>query len=199
MRINPTTPFCTSNTVDRGCRTIEMSQQERLSNDEVFCIYSIPQRDSPINTDSTAQFLTRLTTLLADAHSTAHGSIYLTQKPVVDLGTADAAISKETDAATDGQILIRATNGLSKEHRGAVAKSNTKSRAAQAGKSKGRPKVKLATVVNAVELDAFYARYAEVCKKGMEGLRKRDKKKAKVKAKAKKKGKGGAGAAKTAS
>jgi signal recognition particle subunit SRP14 len=28
-------------------------------------------------------------------------------------------------------------------------------------------------------LAAFYARYAEVCKKGMEGLRKRDKKKAK--------------------
>jgi signal recognition particle subunit SRP14 len=56
--------------------------------------------------------------------------------------------------------------------------------------------VKLVTVVDAAELDAFFARYAEVCKKGMEGLRKRDKKKAKVKAKAKKKGKGGAGVGK---
>lgn len=69
----------------------------------------------------------------------------------------------------------------------------------QGGKSKSSPKVKLATVVDVADLDTFYARYAEVCKKGMEGLRKRDKKKAKVKAKAKKKGKGGAAAPKTAS
>jgi len=48
-------------------------------------------------------------------------------------------------------------------------------------------------VVEISELEGFYARYAEVCKKGMEGLRKRDKKKAK--AKAKKKGKGGGGGA----
>lgn len=40
------------------------------------------------------------------------------------------------------------------------------------------------------ELEAFYNRYADVCKKGMEGLRKRDKKKTKGK---KKKGKGGGG------
>jgi signal recognition particle subunit SRP14 len=46
--------------------------------------------------------------------------------------------------------------------------------------------------VEAEELEGFYAKYAEVCKKGMEGLRKRDKKKAKEKEKArKKKGKGG--------
>lgn len=78
-------------------------------------------------------------------------------------------------------------------------KSNIKSKPAQGGKSKGSPKVKLATVVDVADLDAFYARYAEVCKKGMEGLRKRDKKKAKAKTKAKKKGKGGAGATKTVS
>ncbi|KEF52564.1 uncharacterized protein A1O9_11407 [Exophiala aquamarina CBS 119918] len=155
-----------------------MSQQQRVSNDEFF---------------------TRLTTLLADTHSTAHGSIYLTQKPAADPRIVDAATSNEIDAAIDGQILIRATNGLSKEHRGRVSKSSLKSKAAQGGNSKGRPKVKLATTVNVADLDAFYARYAEVCKKGMEGLRKRDKKKAKVKAKAKKKGKGAAGAAKTAS
>ena len=42
-----------------------------------------------------------------------------------------------------------------------------------------------------MELDdvaAFYQRYSEVCKKGMEGLRKRDKKKAKAKKKGKEKG-----------
>jgi signal recognition particle subunit SRP14 len=47
----------------------------------------------------------------------------------------------------------------------------------------------MSTIVEAADLAGFYARYAEVCKKGMEGLRKRDKKKAK-----KRKGKGGAGA-----
>ncbi|KAJ9504049.1 hypothetical protein H2202_000105 [Exophiala xenobiotica] len=72
------------------------------------------------------------------------------------------------------QILIRATNGLSKAHRTPKTKST---------------KIRLATVVDTAEIDAFYMRYAEVCKKGMEALRKRDKKKAKVKAKAKKKGK----------
>lgn len=41
------------------------------------------------------------------------------------------------------------------------------------------------------DLAGFYARYAEICKKGMEGLRKRDKKKAK-----KRKGKGGVPAGK---
>jgi signal recognition particle subunit SRP14 len=51
-----------------------------------------------------------------------------------------------------------------------------------------KPVVKLSTVVEGAELEAFYVRYAEVCKKGMEGLRKRDKKKAK--AKKKKAGKG---------
>ncbi|KAK5064472.1 hypothetical protein LTR84_000305 [Exophiala bonariae] len=155
-----------------------MSQQERLSNDE---------------------FLTRLTTLLAETHNTAHGSIYLTQKPAPGAQPTDAAV--DTDSPTSSQILIRVTNGLSKDHRAPVSKpsAGNKSRskvAATQGKPDGRPKVKLATVVDAVELDAFFARYAEVCKKGMEGLRKRDKKKAKVKAKAKKKGKGGAGVGK---
>jgi signal recognition particle subunit SRP14 len=67
--------------------------------------------------------------------------------------------------------LVRATNGKSKPHR------------------KLGEKEKMATVVEAADLSGFYTRYAEVCKKGMEGLRKRDKKKAK-----KRKGKGGAGA-----
>ncbi len=49
-------------------------------------------------------------------------------------------------------------------------------------------------MVESSELDAFFTKYAEVCKKGMEALRKRDKKKAKEKAKAKKKGKSGGAA-----
>lgn len=49
------------------------------------------------------------------------------------------------------------------------------------------PKIELSTVVKPDDLDGFYARYAEACKVGMSGLKKRDKKKAK-KTKKKKKG-----------
>lgn len=54
-------------------------------------------------------------------------------------------------------------------------------------------------MVDTKDIDAFYTRYAEVCKKGMESLRKRDKKKAKEKAKAKKKGKATGGGEKAGS
>jgi len=60
-------------------------------------------------------------------------------------------------------MLIRATNGKSKAHR-----------------EKGE-KDKLSTVVEVGALEEFYRRYAEVCKKGMEGLRKRDRRKGKKK------------------
>lgn len=55
---------------------------------------------------------------------------------------------------------------------------------------KQRQKIKLATVVEIADIEDFYAKYAEVCKKGMDSMRKRDKKKAKEKAKAAKKKKG---------
>lgn len=70
-------------------------------------------------------------------------------------------------------IIIRATNGKSKEKRD--------------------KKVKLSTIVKPDELEGFYAKYAEVCKAGMSGLKKRDRRGAKEKLKAKKKQ--GAGAA----
>lgn len=47
--------------------------------------------------------------------------------------------------------------------------------------------MKISTVVQPSELETFYARYAEVCKAGMTGLKKRDRKLKKAKAK------GGAG------
>lgn len=71
-------------------------------------------------------------------------------------------------------VIIRASNGKSKAHRG--------------------DKVKLSTVVEADALEGFFARYAEVCKLGMSGLKKRDRSKAKEKLKAKKKKQGGAAA-----
>jgi len=99
-------------------------------------------------------------------HSRAHGSVFLTQKPLASFlphtGSSKAPLeSTSTSTATASHILIRATTGKSKEHR-------------KLGK-----KEKLSTVVAASDLPGFYAKYADVCKKGMEGLRKRDKKKAK--------------------
>ena len=72
-------------------------------------------------------------------------------------------------------IIIRATNGKSKEKR--------------------EKKIKLSTVVEPDALEGFYARYAEVCKAGMSGLKKRDRSKAKEKLKAKKRKQGAVGGA----
>lgn len=66
-------------------------------------------------------------------------------------------------------VLIRATNGKSKE-----------------GK---KDKVKISTVVPADELEGFFVRYAEVWKAGMGGLKKRDRS-GRKKGKAKRKGAG---------
>lgn len=57
------------------------------------------------------------------------------------------------------------------------------------GKASKATRVKFSTVVPADELEAFYTRYVEICKTGMTGLKKRDRKR-------KAKGKGGAKAAK---
>ena len=58
-------------------------------------------------------------------------------------------------------------------------------------KRKAGKKEKISTIVHPDDLDGFFARYTEVCKKGMEGLRKRDRsKKKKDKKKVKKEGDG---------
>jgi signal recognition particle subunit SRP14 len=72
-------------------------------------------------------------------------------------------------------ILVRATDGKSKEHRA--------------------EKIKLSTIVEPDALEGFFIKYAEVCKLGMSGLKKRNRSKAKEKLKAKKKKLGGAAAA----
>jgi len=69
-------------------------------------------------------------------------------------------------------ILVRATNG--------------KSKAGLTGK------IKFSTVVEPDALEAFFVRYAEVCKAGMGALKKRDRS-GRKKAKAKKKKAGGEG------
>lgn len=56
----------------------------------------------------------------------------------------------ESDSVKERQLVIRATNGTD---------------------------VKIATRVNADELAPFFERYGEVCRAGMQGLKKRDRKK----------------------
>ena len=63
-------------------------------------------------------------------------------------------------------VLIRATNGKSRE--------------------KKAEKIKISTVVQQRDLEAFFVKYAEVCKTGMNGLKKRDRGAQKAKLKAKK-------------
>lgn len=66
-------------------------------------------------------------------------------------------------------IVVRATDG----------NSQTKDR-------KKSNKVKLSTIVQPDDLDAFYTRYADMCKAGMQSLKKRDRSKRKKAKKGKK-------------
>jgi len=81
-------------------------------------------------------------------------------------------------------LIVRATDGkshkLDKEG-GATAKGGI-------GRTKNARKARLSTVVQPDDIEAFFTRYAEVCKGGMRGLRRRDRSKRKKKDKGKKKG-----------
>lgn len=56
-------------------------------------------------------------------------------------------------------------------------------------RKKNKDKIKLSTIVQPDDLEAFFTRYAEVCKAGMQSLKKRDRsKRKKVKGKGKKEG-----------
>ena len=61
-------------------------------------------------------------------------------------------------------IIIRATDGKSKR---------------RDKKSKNNDKIKLSTLVAPDALETFFTRYAEVCKAGMQSLKKRDRSKRK--------------------
>ena len=69
-------------------------------------------------------------------------------------------------------IIVRATDG----------KSQSKDRV------KNKNKVKLSTIVQPDDLESFFTRYAEVCKAGMQSLKKRDRSKRKKDKKGKKNG-----------
>ncbi|KAL2115021.1 hypothetical protein VTJ04DRAFT_10684 [Mycothermus thermophilus] len=128
------------------------------------------------------EFFTRLTDLFTGPKTKGHGSIFLTQKRLTygqnqpqqeqpPSSPSDPSSSSDPTTTTPQKpypILIRATNGK--------------------GKSDRASKVKLSTVVQPGEIEAFYARYAEVCKAGMSALKPRDRTKRKAKARKKKGG-----------
>ena len=141
----------------------------------------------------TKQFFARLSSLFEARRKSEHGSIFLTQKRCIltipsTFSPPSHSLIKNSvnppeysssspdslfpDLKLNGPlpVLIRATNGKSKEHRA--------------------DKIKLSTIVQADQLEGFFVRYAEICKGGMQGMKKRDRSKNKAKAK---KRKGGAG------
>ncbi|PGH04114.1 hypothetical protein AJ80_08576 [Polytolypa hystricis UAMH7299] len=128
-----------------------------------FLLKTWGKMSSPLSHD---EFFASLHTLLTTQSTSSRGSIFLTQKrlPTTPSSTSQQTPSPSAADAGDYSILIRLSNGRHK-----LAKS------------------KASTVVGSAELEAFYARYAEVCKAGMVGMKKREKKR--------KKGKGKKGAA----
>lgn len=122
----------------------------------------------------TQQFFTSLTALLTSTSQKTRGSVYLTQKPLNTTGDDPSPVSQPS-------ILIRATDGNTNAPNPKNPKNKIEKPLAKASK------VKISTVVAPEELEGFYGRYAEVCKAGMTGLKKRDRKRGKAK------GKGGAG------
>ncbi|KAF3797877.1 hypothetical protein GCG54_00004507 [Colletotrichum gloeosporioides] len=137
------------------------------------------------------EFFGKLADLFEQRRSKGHGSIFLVQKrrmrmspgqesritltpaSIVSYGQ-DVPAPTDTDPFPDLNptkplpVLVRASNGKSKKHRDA--------------------KIKLSTVVEVDALDAFYTRYADLCKSGMAALKPRDRSKKKAKARKKKGG-----------
>jgi signal recognition particle subunit SRP14 len=67
-----------------------------------------------------------------------------------------------------------------------IRASNNKSSAKAGTDREDISKIALSTVVKPDDLDGFFVRYAEACKTGMSGLKKRDRKKGKKDKKKKK-------------
>ncbi|KAI6245240.1 hypothetical protein HI914_06522 [Erysiphe necator] len=118
-------------------------------------------------------FFIRLTALFDACRDKNHGSVFLTQKRLsygqnVELPEASGSLPfNDLNLSKSLPILIRATNGRS-------SRSLT-------------PKIKLSTVVEASDLNNFFARYMEICKLGTNKMKKRDRTKAKEKLKVKRK------------
>ncbi|MCJ1411760.1 hypothetical protein MMC19_005852 [Ptychographa xylographoides] len=117
---------------------------------------------------SVDDFFLRLADLFETTRTADHGSVFLTQKrlshgpstsspsspPSESHNNLPESLFADLHPAAPLPVLMRATNGKMKEDKA--------------------DKVKLSTVVMPDRLEGFYARYAEIWKAGMGGLRKRD-------------------------
>jgi signal recognition particle subunit SRP14 len=139
---------------------------------------------------SNDEFFAKLSDLFAANRENGHGSVFLSQKRMLHGTDADiqSPDAKTQDPLWDEHpehplpIIIRASNSASKKFTPGTEKAGIK--------RKDKPRVKVSTVVQPEDLDAFYVKYAEACKAGMSALKKRDRSKRK---KDKKKKKGGEG------
>ncbi|KAB5518754.1 signal recognition particle 14kD protein-domain-containing protein [Coniochaeta sp. 2T2.1] len=118
------------------------------------------------------EFFSKLTQLFGMHEGKDHGEVFLTQKRFSPSSPSSPLSDESSSPLTPAPILIRATDGQGKEDRPS--------------------KVKLSTLVQPDEIDAFYARYAEICRAGMTTLKPRDRTKRKKNKKKKVVG-GGAG------
>ncbi|KAF2687701.1 signal recognition particle, SRP9/SRP14 subunit [Lentithecium fluviatile CBS 122367] len=133
---------------------------------------------------SNDEFFAQLANLFEHNRKKGHSSVYLVQKRLsFDSSAAPPTPTKvaddplwDTHPENPLPILIRASNNKSDKRPGTDREDIVK--------------IKLSTVVQPDDLDAFYLRYAEACRAGMSGLKKRDKKKGKKDKKKKKKGVG---------
>lgn len=131
------------------------------------------------------QFFSSLSSLLSDVSNKSQGSVYLVQKQLpASADTSSPVLKEEGQSSLESQpvpsILIRATDGRTGNSN---PKNNTSS---ESKKNTPTSKIKISTVVASTQLETFYTRYAEICKAGMTGMKKRDrsaKKKGKAKAK----------------
>ncbi|KAJ9138556.1 hypothetical protein NKR19_g7795 [Coniochaeta hoffmannii] len=115
------------------------------------------------------EFFVKLTELFRSHDGKDHGEVFLTQKRFT-AGDTTTSPCDPAEPPKPAPILIRATDGQSKDDRAS--------------------KIKFSTLVQPDDLDSFYARYAEVCRAGMATLKPRDRTKRR---KNKKKKVGGAG------
>ncbi|PGH35287.1 signal recognition particle subunit SRP14 [[Emmonsia] crescens] len=112
---------------------------------------------------SNDEFFTALKALLTTQSTKALGSVFLTQKrlPTTSISSpSEDTTSTSTSTPTPttpsptlapAPILVRATNG---RHKGA--------------------KSKVSTIVQPDDIEGFFVKYAELCKMGMVGMKKRD-------------------------
>ncbi|KAF1809046.1 signal recognition particle, SRP9/SRP14 subunit [Eremomyces bilateralis CBS 781.70] len=122
----------------------------------------------PVSND---QFFARVGELLEENKKAGHGSVFFTQKRLTPSNVQNA---EDKDPLWDVNlpgpfaVLIRATNGKSKENRD--------------------DKIKVSTVVQPESSEEFFKQYADVCKAGMQALKPKDRSKRKKKKAKKRKG-----------